>query len=364
MAKLVAIPALIAAAALAGSGCKEIECGPGTVERDGVCEEATGTPDPTRCGAGTQLNGGECESTTVCDPDTTVVMTDPVSGVDTCVGIGGSSGCDQPLTNCATAAGGTMTVCGRIYDVENDTPIGSTTDSSPCPAGGEASGACALVIRAFDALAFAQNPGGATPLTAAETYLDHCGRFRLRDIEPAAAPFIGLGVLNHPAQGGTNKLTGIAFPTAPNSADPDVVAYTTRAATDMLWTMGTGESTSLAEQGVYVNIYRDHPINADPLSGEPAMGVQILRGGAAIANDDFYFTDSSPNLRTMVAPTSQTTTGANGTGLVLRQPSLAPYTGTMGPLPGGCGWYSSTGATVGTVVFVQIHEPTPMNCTF
>jgi hypothetical protein len=220
------------------------------------------------------------------------------------------------------------------------------------------------VILPYDALAFAADPAGAVPLTTAETYLDHCGRYRLREIEPAGAPFIGLGVGDHPMQGMNHKLTGVAFPTATNTALPDVPAYVTRNATDMLWTMGTGESTSLAAQGVYVNIYRDHRSQADPFAGEPAEGVQILRGGAAIPNDDYYFTDTSPSMRTMVAPTSQTTTGPNGTGLVLRQPSLAPYTGTMGPLPGGCGWYSSTGATIDPVVFVQIHEPATPGCTF
>jgi hypothetical protein len=57
-------------------------------------------------------------------------------------------------------------------------------------------------------------------------------------------------------------------------------------------------------------------------------------------------------------------TGMNGSGLVLRQPSLAPYTGTMGPLPGGCTWYQSTGATIAGVVFAQIHPPSTPGCTF
>jgi hypothetical protein len=364
MAKILAI--LLSAALLpVASGCKEIECGDGTIERDGACEPAGVTPDPTRCGTGTQLENGECRpifDPTTCDPDTTFVMQDPDTGVFVCFGSGGG-GCNAPLPGCDMAASGTMTVCGRIYDIENDTAVsGGGADTSECPSGGETAGPCALRVTPYDALAFA---GGArNPLVTAQTYLDHCGRFKLRDIQPAGAPFIGLGVDDHPMQADSNKTTGVAFPTETNVARTNLVAYITRNATDTLWTTGAGEATSLAEQGVYVNIYRDHGTSTDPFAGEPAAGVQILRSGIAIPPDDYYFADTTPSTRTMVAPTTQTVTGANGTGFVLRQPGLAPYTGTPGPLPGGCTWYQSTGGTVTNVVFAQIHPPATQACTF
>src|SRR5881394_817166 len=92
-----------------------------------------------------------------------------------------------------------MTMCGRIYDVEDDSQIGAgSTDTSACPAAGEASGPCALTIQPYDALLFASDPMGTPPLTADEVFLDHCGRFRIKNIHPAGAPFIGLGVDDHP----------------------------------------------------------------------------------------------------------------------------------------------------------------------
>jgi hypothetical protein len=363
MRKLVAI-ILVATLPVAATGCDALECGEGTIERDGTCAPATETPDPTTCGPGTQLGpSGTCESVVFCDPDTTMEVVDPITGEITCVGTGGGGDCSTELSGCATAAANTMTMCGRIYDIEDDAQIGmASTDTSACPADGEATGPCALTIHPYDALMFAANPTGTLPLSTEETYLDHCGRFRLKSIQPAGAPFIGLGVDDHPMHNNNRKLTGVAFPTQANTAKVDVVAYSTRESTDMMWGTTSGEGASLAALGVYVNIYRDNGTPGDPLSGNVAPGVQILRGGSMIPNDDYYFSNTGLN-RTTVDP-ALTVTGANGTGLVLRQPNLGPYTGTAGPLPGGCTWYQSNGASIAGVVFVQIHNPVGSGCDF
>jgi hypothetical protein len=357
MRKLVAI-LLVALMPLAGTGCAQLECGEGTIERDGTCAPADETPDPTVCGPGTQLGpSGTCESIVVCDPDTTTPVTDPVTGEVTCVGTGGGGDCTTPLSGCATATAGTMTMCGRLYDVEDDSEIGmGSTDATACPGTGEATGPCALQIRPYDALLFAANPTTTPPLVSDEIFQDHCGRFRIKNIQPAGAPFIGLGVDDHPMHTGNNqKLTGVAFPTQTATARTDIVAYTTSAATDAMWGASSGEGASLAALGVYVNIYRDNGTPGDPLSGAVAEGIQILRGGQPITNDDFYFSDTDTN-RTTVDP-GLNATGANGTGLVLGQPNLAPYTGTPSPPGASCNWYSSNGASIPSVVFVQIHNP-------
>ena len=363
MRKLVAI-VLVAVMPFAGAGCAALECGEGTIERDGTCAPADETPDPTVCGPGTQLGpSGTCESVVFCDPDTTMEVIDPVTGEVTCVGTGGGGDCTSQLSGCATASAGTMTMCGRLYDIEDDTEIGAgSADTSACPANGEATGPCSLTIRPFDALLFAADPTGTPPLVADEIYQDRCGRFRIKNIQPAGAPFIGLGVDDHPMHDNGQRLTGVAFPTQAATARNDIVAYTTSQATDAMWGASSGEGASLAALGVYVNIYRDRGVPGDPLAGNLAEGVQILRGGQPIVDDDFYFSDTDTARTTIDDALDET--GANGTGVVLGQPNLAPYTGTPGPLPGGCNWYSSNGAAIPGVVFVQIHEPVGSDCDF
>jgi len=368
MRKLVAL-IILSVLPLATSGCKSLECGEGTIERDGLCAPGQDTPGPTSCGPGTELApSGKCEpilDPAVCDPNTTMEVRDPDTGVIVCVGTGGGD-CSTPLGGCDTAVANTMTVCGRIYDVEDDSQLGmASADTSQCPANGEANGPCALQIKPYDALQFAAAPTTTTPLNASETYLDHCGRFRIKDIQPAGAPFIGLGVDDHPMHDNGNKLTGIAFPTVAGPTGGtkiDTVAYTTRSSTDSMWGTSSGQGASLAALGVYVNIYRDTGMTGDPLFGNVAVGVQILRGGQMIAANDYYFSDSDTNRTTVDAGLN--VTGANGTGLVLGQPNLASYTGTSGPLPGGCSWYSSSGASIPGVVFVQIHTPVGTSCDF
>src|SRR5258705_2119074 len=142
----------VAALAAVGAACGSTPCGEGTIERDGVCEPADTTPDPTTCGDGTALGpSGKCESIVFCDPDTTMEVVDPDTGAVTCVGTGGGGDCTSELSGCATAAPNTMTMCGRIYDIEDDAQIGmGSADATACPAAGEATGPCALSIQPYD----------------------------------------------------------------------------------------------------------------------------------------------------------------------------------------------------------------------
>lgn len=356
MRKLAALLFVVALATV-GAACGTTECGEGTIERDGTCEPADTTPDPTTCGDGTALGpSGKCESIVFCDPDTTMEVVDPDTGAVTCVGTGGGGDCTSELSGCATAAPNTMTMCGRLYDVEDDAQVGAgATDTSQCPATGEATGPCALTIEPYDALAFAADPTGTPPLNATEKYLDHCGRFRLKNIAPAGAPFIGLGVDDHPMHDNGQKLTGVAFPTQAATAKTGIVAYTTSSATDAMWGSSSGQGASLAALGVYVNIYRADGTPTNPFAGAPAQGVTILKGGSTIPNDDYYFSNTGTDRTTVDAALNST--GANGTGLVLRQPVLSSYTGMPNPPGASCSWYASNGAAIAGVVFVQIHNP-------
>src|SRR5687768_8388585 len=86
------------AAGLSNMSCTRVECGTGTVERDGLCVPADMQPGNANCGPGTVLGtmGCEVETPTQCEPDTTREEFDDETGITTCVGIGGG-GCSAPL---------------------------------------------------------------------------------------------------------------------------------------------------------------------------------------------------------------------------------------------------------------------------
>src|SRR5439155_24337155 len=96
---------LLVPAALAS--CKSVECGEGTIERNGACEPADQNVDPAMCGPNTVLQGDKCVPTlppTKCDPSTTTDDVDPVTGIHTCIGTGGG-GCSSPFA-CPNPSGG------------------------------------------------------------------------------------------------------------------------------------------------------------------------------------------------------------------------------------------------------------------
>ncbi|MBP6633168.1 MAG: hypothetical protein KBG28_11150 [Kofleriaceae bacterium] len=368
-AMLVLAPAAMTAS-LAQVGCSSLECAEGTIERDGVCAPANGQPGAATCGPGTQLGaGGLCEPIlppAVCDPATTEEILDPETGVITCQGTGGA-GCAGDLPDCATAPPGSMTLCGRFVDLQSDVPVQAPSATGAQCVASTATGPCSLAIAAYNAIAFATNPLGATPLPTAETYIDDCGRFRLREVMvQASVPFVGLGVDDSPTSGADNvRLTGVALPRADATAVRNIVAYTTQIATDMAWTTSAGlTGGTFAEQGVYVNLFRRAGTTADPLAGMPIPGVQITRSGAVVAGDDYYFSDTSPGGRLTVDP-AQDATGANGVGLMLRS-TLGAHSGTGG-IPASCQFATNNGASIPGVVFVQIKpagDAPGMTCTF
>src|SRR5262245_31751286 len=102
-------------APLSATGCKQIECGEGTIERNGSCEPADNTADNGMCGPFTELRGDRCApifDPTQCDPATTMEVTDE-NGVTTCVGTS-TGGCDG-IFACPTPTGATkQTICGQI----------------------------------------------------------------------------------------------------------------------------------------------------------------------------------------------------------------------------------------------------------
>jgi hypothetical protein len=339
----------------ASAGCKEVECGTGTIERAGACVPADETVSNAKCGPFTKLVGDVCVPThgpTVCQAGTTLPEVGS-DGVTTCVGTGtGTGGCGTPVACPNPTAGDKQTICGQLFDFETNAPfVASGATGAQCTPGAT-TGPCALGIRAFDAIAFGTNPGTATPLAVAETYIDDCGRYRLADISVPAGPFIGLGIddANMAMQGpaGVTNTVGVATPKVAGTATKDFEGFIATKATTDGWTASGGPPLS---GGIYAMVFR----STSTCTGNRA-GVTVTRQGAPAPANDTYF-PAAQTTRTTV-DTTASSTGANGTVLVINASvaeSLA-YSGTAG-LPAECRYSTHAGASLPNILFIQVARP-------
>lgn len=343
-----ALAAAFAGAIAAGSiGCNALDCGPGTIERDGACVPADVDPDDATCGEGTVLGtDGTCvpEVIVVCDPDTTREEVNPTTGVVTCVGTTGQ-GCAADLQCPAPTMAGRLTVCGRLLDTQTNEPLaesGATGDE--CPATPTADGPCSISLTFVDALEFAMNPSSLNPHPPRDFFMDDCGRYVAQDIAPSSFGFLGIAIDDAMGTSDRHKLTGVAMPDAEAQPARGFPTYVTRNETDAAWSTGMG--TSFATRGVIAFIFRR--------GGQPVAGVQVRREGQPITADDYYFSDPTGATRDTVAP-AQAMTGANGTALVVNPASGQPSNyDAVGGLPGGCLWPTALAAAIPGVVFVQV----------
>lgn len=336
-------------------GCKEVECGEGTIERDGACQPADVVVDPATCGPNTMAVGDQClpvfEPTT-CDPATTEEDLDPETNVTTCIGTGGG-GCGAALP-CPQPSAGKQTICGQLYHLETGENFAAAdATAARCdPTMPAAAGPCALRINPYDAVAFAMDPTTA-PLDVGDRYIDDCGRFRLTDVMPGSSPFIALGMddvdpTKAGPQGATNA-TGIALAKAENMSTRDVEMFAIPATTTTKWAQTGGPTIA---GGIYVMLFRQRRAP----SRLTQAGVTAIKNAAPAPADDYYFVATDVT-RERVDPAA-TTTGANGTALVtnVALDPTKPNTGASS-LPAGCRWSLHLGRTVPGVVFVQILRP-------
>jgi len=358
---------LVAALPLLHTGCKEVDCGDGTIERNGQCEPADTSVDPAKCGPNTMVIGDQCVPVfepTICDPATTDEDLNPTTNVVTCIGSGGG-GCGAALA-CPQPSSGLQTICGQLYDIENNEPfqamgsLGARCD----PANPAASGPCALRMNAYDAIMFAGNPNTA-PLAVVDTYIDDCGRFRLTDVmPPAGSPFIAIGMDDRDptkvGPGGVTNATGVATPTAPNMAVKDVEAFQVPSATTTKWAMTGGPTIA---GGIYTMIFRQKRVP----SRLTQAGVTVLKGPpptfTPTPTTDHYFVNTDVSRERI--DMALNATGANGTALVTNAMLADIYTGTPTVLPAECRWSAHAAQTVAGIVFVQILRPvnaTGMTC--
>lgn len=345
---------LLASLAAAAAGCKSVDCGDGTTERNGTCVPASETVGSAKCGPFTELQGDTCVPMfppTVCDPDTTAPDTDTTTGVTTCIGTG-VVGCAARLA-CPTPIDGKQTICGQLYDFETGQPFAQAGATGARCTTATASGPCSLGIRAYDAVAFAMDPVNTQPLTTDAVYIDDCGRYRVPEVTQPAGPFIALAIDDPANQGtaGTTNPVGVATAKIPNFATKDFEAFIVRGATAAGWGMPP------LTTGIYAPVYRGHRTGFDL-----ATGVQFTFGPMSTppptmtdANRDFYFA-AGATTRTALDATANAT-GANGTALVSGANLGEIYSGQGGGIPPTCIWDIHGGAAIPGIVFIQIFRP-------
>jgi hypothetical protein len=336
------------------TGCKGIECADGTVETDGVCKPANATTSNAMCGPFTELQGDKCVPMfppTECDPTTTMPNVDPATGVTTCLGTGGGS-CDSEFA-CPAPVAGKQTICGQLYNLEDNEKYKETGASgAKCTPGGAADGPCALSITAYDAIQFGTNPATAQPLAVGDVYIDNCGRYRVTNITPPAGPFVGLGIddFNTANRGplGVTNTVGVAIPKQVSLATKDFEAWIAKKSTTDLWSASGAPPLS---GGYYVNIFR-----AGHMGFANQAGVTATKGGNPNTANDYYFAAAEITRRTIMP--SATVTGANGTAIIVNAAVAdgPAYAGT-GQIPAECVWEAHAGASIPNIVFVQLFRP-------
>jgi hypothetical protein len=332
--------ALGAAAFGTQAACKAVVCGSGTVEQNGECT-AEGTAPGGTCGSGTVYDkssgkcvpqqficdGGPCG---ICGANTQLTFDD--AGVAYCEGTGGT-GCSR---NCKTPPPGKFEVCGFLYDVGTGAPI----------VGADATG---INVLGYDALGFANNPGGTPPLDSHPA--DECGWYEFT-VTPPFTGFVASATDDPMGGSDTYALTGVATP-ATAGQRITLNTYVTTHTQDMAWTTSANLSGgTFSEQGVFLPIYLDgaKPDVAPPLDGTPVSGVKIVENGVTNAANDYYFGDAMAGTRTTINPTLDAT-GTDGSGLYING-SLTMYSGQGGETS-GCMWSPVLAATIPGVIFIS-----------
>jgi len=337
------------AAGVTASGCGSVECGANTIEKDNVCVAEAADPG-TQCGPGTVYNAtsGRCENGTfadgggLCGPNTTLVIDD--AGVRFCVGTGGSTDCSQPLPCPAPTGSNNLTLCGRVYNLDDSTPFddGKPEDGEPYKT---------IELRVYDPISFVGNPSTAMPLTTAAA--DSCGRFVITEVSRPTDGFIAVATEDVTDGSNTDQYvqTGIAAPAAGGQTLSGLRAWVFKRSTDQAWSSAAGLSggTTFGSVGVYIPIFLSGPAVA-PLPAGPTAGVTIAPVDTTGNRNpkpmqDYYFTDSAP-LSRKTASATPSSTGANGTGLYVNS-GLNTFSGVGGAPPSTCWAKDLAAAPVG-----------------
>jgi hypothetical protein len=344
---------LLAPLAFSQVSCTQLECGTGTIEKDGVCvlpDDARPNP-PTFCTDGTHYDDGArgCVADyppTVCQEGTTEPSVGE-DGVIVCEGRGGA-GCDTP---CPMPAAGKVSMCGYLIDAQTDEKIADDQIGTDCSlvTPRPTTGPCSIEVQFYDALAFAGNPTGTPPLSVDEIKVNSCGRFTAKNLPAPATGFMAIGVDDYETAPDNYVLGGVAIPATPNLKRDDLEVYAVRVTTDNDWTTSAGQpfgaTTSFGDRGAYLPIFRH--------KGTPIAGVVVVdQNNQALPTKDYYFSDADPFERTMIAA-AQDVTGANGSGIVV-DTGLMDHSGSGSEdMLEGCVWPKNLAVALAGVYFVQ-----------
>lgn len=337
------------------SGCQPaVECGAGTIERDGVC--VAGDVPETPCGVGsvwddvTQTCVAPVSAT--CGDNTVLILNDAGTGV--CIGIGGVT-CDQkPVGKCTPPQPDKVSVCGRVFDFATTEPLANDATAGAPPVTDRS-------IALYDPMGFLFDPSTEPINGFGDVEIDACGwYFALNVPVPTAAPLIAVAVDDRGLgrEEGDYRLTGVASVVEPGSVIW-LHAFSTSNATDAAWgTPSTPGFATYGAQGVWAPIYvAKDPTDtqdADPFHGQPVAGVVPTHSTVdvpVLPADDFYFSDTVPTSR-VTLDGAATATGPNGTALVTNQ-TLEQHSGTG---PANCTWNKHDAASVVGVIFAMIIE--------
>lgn len=250
---------------------------------------------------------------------------------------GGSGGDDVRITpdpvcdlQCSTPPAGKFCIAGQLRDTENSQPILSE-DS--------------IEISFYDALSFAQAPTMAPPLAVDSITINSCGQFLAQGVTTPALGFVA--ILTEDVTGGVDSYlpTSALFTITANSQVDNINLFATRYATDEKWNNSAANpfgASSFYEVGAFVPIFMH--------LGVPVAGVSITVNDIVQTNDDYYFVDSTSNVRTTI-DSSLFETGTNGTGIIVNSP-LVDHSG-IGSEPAGCEWPTVLASSIPGVLIVQ-----------
>lgn len=264
-------------------------------------------------------------------PDGSALAIDAASGDARAQSADGGGMCamDGP---CPTPPLGQITLCGRVLDLADTSPLGGAAGQA-----GES-----VRVRVFDPIALT---AGQSPLL--EVQADSCGWY----VATGAAGFLTLVVLltdDDDEIGGDFQRVGSLISVSPGQV-VRANAFALRTVTDNAWSASAGISGTFAGNGSVIPIYVDlnQPAQA-PFQGAPVAGVVMTEAGGDPGNDDFYFTDTQPLVRSTI-PSSATSTGANGTAILDDSSLPTPIGGTKS----GCTFDDVNTITVNNMVLVQ-----------
>lgn len=345
----------VAAAPLLAS-CGSIDCGEGTHEENGACVPADDHENNSQCGPMTHLEGSACvpDEIVVCDPATTTEFVDPVTGIITCIGLGG--GCDLPPQCLDDADGNKNKICGRLVDMITGENITASGDPSgvPCSDAPVQDGPCILGVQFYDALAFAQ--GNTTPLVGDPIVVDDCGRFVGQNITPAQSGYTAVGVDDATATD-TYRTSGVALvsSTTGGTLVPNIKVRMLTVTADDDWSTDIGFGTNtIADRGAMAVRFVES-------GGTPVEGVTITLSTSQDPAHDYYFSDVDPTMQ-LSLDTDQPATGVNGLGIVTDIGPSPLATSGEGGLPVGCAWSEALSAAIPGVFFYTERTPVGSSC--